>query len=139
MNRYVVDTDILTLFQSGHAAVLDHVQACPAGQLAISIISVEEELRGWFTKLRRAKKCDQLARVYQCLIDAVRFFSNLQVVSFTEPAIARYDNLRKAHRNISKNDLRIAAIVLEHSDTLATANVKDYQAIAGLKIEDWSK
>lgn len=28
MSRYVLDTDILTLFQSGHPVVLEHVQAC---------------------------------------------------------------------------------------------------------------
>jgi tRNA(fMet)-specific endonuclease VapC len=139
MIRYVVDTDIMTLFQSGHAAVLRHVEACPPGDLAISIISIEEELRGWYTKLRRAKKPHQLARVYQRLTDAVRFFSRLQILSFTEPAIARYDDLRKAFRNIGKNDLRIAAIVLEHADTLVTRNLSDFQSISGLKIVDWSK
>ena len=102
-------------------------------------ISVEEELRGWYTKLRRAKKRDQLARVYQRLTDAVRFFSSLQILSFTEPAMARYEELRKSHRRVGKNDLRIAAIALEHDDTLVTRNVSDFQGIPGLKIEDWSK
>ncbi len=135
----MLDTDILTLYQAGHPEVLRHVQACSSGQLALTIISVEEELRGWYTKLRRAKKRDQLARAYQRLTDAVRFFSKLLILSFTEAAIARYEDLRRSHATISKNDLRIAATVLEHGETLVTRNVKDFQSIPGLKIEDWSK
>ncbi len=139
MNRLVLDTDILTLFQAGHPAVLRRAQTCSAGQLALTIISVEEELRGWYTRLRRAKKPDQLAIVYQRLTDAIRFFSRLEILSFPVAAIARYNQLRSSYRSMSKNDLRIAAIVLEQGDTLVTRNVKDFQAIAGLMIEDWSK
>jgi tRNA(fMet)-specific endonuclease VapC len=139
MTRYVLDTDILTLFQLGNPEVLRHVQECSSGQLAITIISVEEELRGWYTKVRQAKKPDQLARAYQHLTDAIRFLANLELLSFTEPAIARYEGLRKSHSTKGKNDLRIAAIVLEHGNTLVTRNVSDFQAIPGLTIEDWSK
>ena len=94
MSLYLLDTDILTLFQQGHPAVLVHVRRCAPTQLAVSIISVEEELRGWFTKLRRAKKREQLARAYQRFTDAVRFVSGLQILSFTEAAIIRFDELR---------------------------------------------
>ena len=139
MNRLVLDTDILTLFQAGNPAVLRRAQECSAGQLALTIITVEEELRGWYTKLRRAKKREQLARVYQRLTDAIRFFSKLEILSFPEAAIARYEQLRTSHRSIGKNDLRIAAIVLEDGDTLVTRNVSDFRPIPGLKIEDWSK
>ena len=139
MMLYILDTDILTHFQAGQPAVLAHVRACPADQLAISIISVEEELRGWYTMLRRAKKPDQLARAYQRLTEAVRFFANLRILSFTEPAIARYEQLRKSCSAIGKNDLRIAAIVLENGGTLVTRNLSDFQSIPGLTIEDWSK
>jgi tRNA(fMet)-specific endonuclease VapC len=139
MNCYVLDTNTITLYQHGHAGVVQQVQARPLAQLAVAIISVEEELTGWYTKLRRARKRDQLARVYQRLTDAVRFLSRFQVLSFTEPAIVRYEGLRKSHRHISKNDLRIAAIVLEQKSTLVTANVRDFQQIPGLSMEDWSK
>jgi hypothetical protein len=32
--------------------------------LAITVISVEEQLSGWYRRLRQAKKPEQLARVY---------------------------------------------------------------------------
>jgi tRNA(fMet)-specific endonuclease VapC len=139
MTQYVLDTDILSLYQSGHPAVVQQVHGHAADQLAVSVISVEEQLTGWYTKLRRAKKRDHLARAYQRLASAVSFLSHAQILAFPEPAIVRYENLRTVHRHIGKNDLRIAAIVLEHGATLATRNVQDFQQIPGLKIEDWSK
>jgi tRNA(fMet)-specific endonuclease VapC len=139
MSLYVLDTDILSLYQTGHPAVVQHVQSRPADQLAITVITVEEQLTGWYTKLRRAKKRDQLARAYQRLANAVSFLSQLQILPFPEPAIVRYENLRSSHRQLGKNDLRIAAIVLDVVATVVTRNLQDFQQISGLRIEDWSK
>ena len=89
MNLYVLDTDIMTLYQHGHPLVVQEVLAHPLLDLAITVISVEEELTGWYTKLRQVRKRDQLARVYQRLSAAVPFFARFQILSFTEPAIIR--------------------------------------------------
>jgi tRNA(fMet)-specific endonuclease VapC len=139
MSLYVLDTDIMTLYQHGHPGVVQQVLAHPVAQIAIAVISVEEELTGWYTKLRQVRKRDQLARVYQRLTDAVPFFASFQILSFTEPAIVRYEKLRAAHRSTGKNDLRIAAIALENGATVVTRNVRDFKHVAGLTIEDWSK
>ncbi len=139
MSFNVLDTDTLSLYQVGHAAVVRNVLAQLATDLAVSVITIEELLTGWYTKLRRAKKRDQLARAYQRLTDAVRLLTNFELLSFTEPAILRYEQLRKAHRHASKNDLRIAAIVLENTGTLVTRNTTDFQGIKGLRLADWSK
>jgi tRNA(fMet)-specific endonuclease VapC len=85
MSLVVLDTDVLTLYQLGDPAVVRRVQSLPLSQLGVSVISIEEELTGWYTRLRRARKRDQLARVYQRLTDSVRFLARFQIVSFTEP------------------------------------------------------
>jgi tRNA(fMet)-specific endonuclease VapC len=126
-------------YQHGHPRVVQQVLAHPATELAIAVISVEEELTGWYTKLRQARKRDQLARVYQRLSEAVPFFARFQILSFTELAIIRYESLRAAHRHVGKNDLRIAAIALEQDATVVTRNSGDFKQVAGLKIEDWSE
>ena len=113
MKRFVLDTDILTLYQKGHSGVVERVQAHPLDKLAVTVISVEQQLTGWYTKLRRAKKPDQLARAYKHLTDATRFLVRFEILTFSEAAIARYEALRTAHRRLDKSDLRIAAIVLE--------------------------
>jgi tRNA(fMet)-specific endonuclease VapC len=139
MNVTVLDTDVLTLYQRGDPEIVRRVQVVPMSQLAVTVISVEEELTGWYTRLRRARKRDQLAAVYQRLADAVRFVARFHIFSFTEPAIDRFERLRASHRRSGGNDLRIAAIVLEQGVVLATRNVRDFRQIRGLHIEDWSR
>lgn len=139
MSLIVLDTDVLTLFQRGDPSVLRRVGTRPASQLAVTVISVEEELTGWYSRVRRARKRLDLANAYQRLTETIRFLAGVQVLSFPEPAIIRFESLRAAHRRLGRNDLRIAAIVLEQGAVLATRNVRDFQQIRGLPIEDWSK
>ena len=136
---YVLDTDILTLYQGLHAAVWHRARQRRPDELAITVISVEEQLSGWYRRLRQARKPDQLAVVYQRLATTVQLLSGWQILSFTQPAIIRYDQLRAARLNVRKMDLRIAAIALENSATVVTRNRQDFLRIPGLQIEDWSQ
>src|SRR5262245_3837953 len=138
MSLYVLDTDILTLMRQAHPAVARNVQAHPLPDLAVTVITVEEQLTGWYTWLRRARQRDELARVYEHLADNVRAFGPFRILSFTEPAILRYEDLLKLKLNIGKMDLRIAAITLEHGGTLVTRNLRDFQRVPGLTVEDWT-
>lgn len=71
MSLFVLDTDTLVLFQEGHESVCRRVLSCPMDDLAISVITVEEQLSGWYTLLRRARSNEKLAGAYQRLADAV--------------------------------------------------------------------
>ena len=51
MSLHVLDTDTLSLLQDGHAAVVSRVAACLTANLAITVISVEEQLSGWYRRL----------------------------------------------------------------------------------------
>ncbi|HXG08518.1 MAG TPA: type II toxin-antitoxin system VapC family toxin [Gemmataceae bacterium] len=139
MSLYVLDTDILTLLRGGHPAVRRRVESHPVTDLAITVISVEEQLTGWYTQLRRVKKREALARVYQQLVDSVRFFAPLTILSFTESAIARYENLKALKLNIGKKDLCIAAITLENSGILVSRNVSDFRRVPSLIVENWAE
>jgi tRNA(fMet)-specific endonuclease VapC len=114
------------------------VEAHPLAALAVTVISVEEQLSGWYTQLRRATRREALARAYQQLTDCVRVLAHFQILSFTEAAIIRYEGLKAQKLNVPKMDLRIGAIVLECGGTLVTRNLRDFQRIPHLKIEDWS-
>lgn len=139
MSRFLLDTDTLSLFQSGHPGVTQRLAARTEAVVSVAVISVEEQLRGWFTRVRRAKKRTELAEVYLRFANAIRFLAGLHIEPFTESAIARYEGLRKVHRSAGKNDLRIAAIALESGLTVVTRNLRDFAPITGLQIEDWSK
>jgi tRNA(fMet)-specific endonuclease VapC len=139
MNFYILDTDVLTLYQMGDSVVVGQVMRQFWSGLAVTVISVEEQLSGWYTRLRRAKDQEELASVYQRLTDTIQSLARFRVLSFTAGAIRRYEELRSKKLKVSKNDLRIAAIVLEAGGILATRNIRDFHRIPGLRIEDWSK
>jgi tRNA(fMet)-specific endonuclease VapC len=138
MSLYVLDTDVVVLFQEGHRRVCSAVLARPLDQLSISVITVEEQLSGWYTLLRRAKGQAQLARTYQRLADNVSMLADFRLLSFTEPAIARFESLKSLKLGIRHMDLRIAAIALENEAILVTRNARDFRSIPSLTIEDWA-
>ncbi len=138
MTLHVLDTDTLVLFQEGHGEVCRRVLSKPVDELATTAITVEEQLSGWYTLLRRAKDARQLAHAYQRLVDTVQVLGQFHILSFTEPAIDRFIYLKGLKLGVKHADLRIAAITLEHGGTLVTRNVRDFREIPDLPIVDWS-
>jgi len=138
MTPYILDTDTLSLLQHGHPKVSQNVGARSPADIAITVISLEEQLSGWFTALRKARRPDDLARVYGRLTDTVRSLARLTILPFTTAAIARYQHLVGMRLNVGRMDLRIAAIVLEHGGTLITRNIRDFGRVSGLILEDWT-
>ena len=138
MTPYILETDTLTLAQQGHPRVSQQCQARPTSDLAITVISVEEELSGWYTMLRKARRPHDLARAYQRLAVMVPFLAQWKILPFTTAAIARAQYLIGLRLNVRHMDLRIAAIVLEDGGTLVTRNTRDFSRVPGLVLEDWS-
>ena len=54
MSLYILDTDHVSLFQKNHAGLISRIGAVEPTAIAVSIITVEEQLRGWFKEIRRA-------------------------------------------------------------------------------------
>jgi tRNA(fMet)-specific endonuclease VapC len=138
MTPYVLDTDTLTLYQENHPAVVGHLAQHPPADIAITVLTVEEQLSGWYTRLRRAKDVDDLAAVYEHLTATAASLGRFRILSFTKPAILRFEQLRAAKLSVAKMDLRIAAVTLEVGGTVVTRNRRDFQRVPGLVIEDWS-
>lgn len=138
MSPYALDSDILSLAQYGHAKVNRVLLSQPPRRVAITVISVEEQLTGWYTLLRRIKRPDQVAIAYQSLADSVRFLARFPILSYTERAIARYEQLDAMKLNVRKMDLRIAAIALENGCIVVTRNERDFRRVPGLVVENWA-
>jgi tRNA(fMet)-specific endonuclease VapC len=126
------------LFQDGHATICKRARKHPQNELAITVLSVEEQLSGWYTALRRAKRIDRLAWAYRRLAENVRFLSRIHIVAFDEAAVLRYQELTKLKLKVRKTDLRIAATVLENGATLVTRNSRDFKHVTGLVFTHWS-
>ena len=73
MKRYVLDSDILSLLQHNHAAVRASFLAHTADELCVAVVTVDEQLRGWYTTVRSAKKREELAPATQTSRSRSRF------------------------------------------------------------------
>lgn len=54
MSLYVLDTDHLSLLQRGNEAIRQHLLAIPATEIAITVVTLEEQLRGWLALIHKA-------------------------------------------------------------------------------------
>jgi tRNA(fMet)-specific endonuclease VapC len=139
MSLYVLDTDHLSLYRYGHPEVSAHIEATPADQLAVTIITIEEQLRAWYTQVRRARGRDRLARAYQGLFEVAETSKYIRVLPFTSRAVERYLDLRSQLPRVGKMDLSIAAIALEYDGIVVTRNRRDFEQVPHLQLEDWSQ
>jgi tRNA(fMet)-specific endonuclease VapC len=139
MSLYVLDTDHLSLYRYGHPEVSAHIEATPADQLAVTIITIEEQLRAWYTQVRRARDRDRLARAYQGLFEVAETSKYIRVLPFTSHAVERYLDLRSQLPRLGKMDLAIAAIALEYDGIVVTRNRRDFEQVPDLQLEDWSQ
>jgi tRNA(fMet)-specific endonuclease VapC len=139
MSLFVLDTDILTLFEREHPTVVARIAEHSPEEIAISVVTVEEQLSGWYAQLRQAKQAERLAWAYRQLAATVRFLRHAHILDFDEAAIQHYEDLKRLRLKVRKMDLQIAATALQHGGTVVTRNLQDFTRVPGLTIEDWSK
>jgi tRNA(fMet)-specific endonuclease VapC len=138
MSLYIFDTDTLSLYEHGHVAIHNRASALAPGELAVTVLSVEEQIAGRFAKVRRARQVDEIARAYYGLANTIGMLSRFPILSYTEPAIARYDHLLTLKLGVGKMDLRIGAVALENCGIVVTRNLRDFQRIPNLSVENWA-
>lgn len=139
MSLYVLDTDHLSLYRYGHPEVSAHIEATSAEQLAVTIITIKEQLRAWYTQVRRARDAEHLARAYQGLLEVAETSKFIRVLPFTPGAVERYLHLRSQLPRLGKMDLSIAAIALESAAIVVTRNRRDFEQVPHLEVQDWSQ
>lgn len=137
LNTFVLDTDHVTLHQRGHPQVIAQCRRLPPNLLAVTVISIEEQMRGRLAQIGRNQ--EDVAASYGRLGATLDYFCELIVLPFDAAAHRRFDQLRGEGIRIGTLDLRIAAIVLQRSAILVTRNRRDFERVPGLKLEDWSQ
>ena len=138
MSLYVLDTDHVTLFQQAHPVVVQCVAAVEPEALAVTVITAEEQLRGWLKAIRRASSGSRLVWAYAGLRAALGYFNSVHLLDFDQAAYARYEELRRQKIRIGTQDLRIAAIVLSVEGILVTRNRRDFERVPSLVFQDWT-
>jgi tRNA(fMet)-specific endonuclease VapC len=86
MTLWILDTDHVSLFQSGHPLVTQRVQSIDPNALAVTIVTVEEQMYGRLNRIRRAKSPEDLSLAYINLNRTLAYFKTIDVVDFVGEA-----------------------------------------------------
>lgn len=133
MPLYVLDTDHLSLMQRGNKIISNKLLSITSSELAITIISWEEQLRGWLAVINKVNSGEQLIKAYQQLKLATLSFSQLNILDYNHQSDQLFDQFRKQKIRIGTQDLRIATIVITNNGILLTRNQKDFTQVPSLQ------
>ncbi|HLH25002.1 MAG TPA: PIN domain-containing protein [Chloroflexota bacterium] len=132
---YLLDTDILShsLRRAPSPALIARIAAVAPAQRLTSCITVGELLYGAHRVARLQP--DLLQRIESLLL------AHVTMVPFDEAAARRYGALRayleRQGTPLADADLRIAAIALVRGLVMVTGNVRHFQRVPGLVVENW--
>ena len=77
----------------------------------MTIVTVEEQIRGRFDIIRRANTTSRQVQAYAALQTTLYYFQRLPVFEFNQDAYDRFVELRRQRIRIGPQDLRITAYV----------------------------
>jgi tRNA(fMet)-specific endonuclease VapC len=138
MTLYLLDTDHLSLYQRGNAAVLNHLTGKVPAQVFISMITAEEIMRGRLAQIRAAKNEVEHIKACYWLGEGLELLKEFAILPYDPLASQHYQTLRQQKLRVGSQDLRIAAVALAAQATLVTANRIHFAQVSGLSLEDWT-
>jgi tRNA(fMet)-specific endonuclease VapC len=110
----------------------------PHQPVAVTIITFEEQMRGWLAFVARAKTIERQIIAYRKLHELEDDFETRLILDFDEQAAIEYRGLLRRRLRIGTMDTKIAAIALAQRATLITRNLVDFRKVPGLDAQDWT-
>jgi tRNA(fMet)-specific endonuclease VapC len=136
----ILDTDHLSEFDRGSEAGerLRERLINSAEEIAATIISVEEQLRGWLAQIHRLNN-DPVGQIptYNRLQARIVFYSHWIVLPWDQNCADLFVKLRREGVRIGPMDLKIACIAINRGATLLTRNTVDFAKVPGLTFKNW--
>ena len=102
-----------------------------------TIVTYEEQLRGWLAEIHRTKDVTWQPDAYLDLRRVLDSFNDWEVCDWSAAAADRFRRFRSNGILIGSMDLKIACLTLELKATLLTANTNDFSKVPGLTFKDW--
>jgi tRNA(fMet)-specific endonuclease VapC len=110
----------------------------PVGEaVAVAIVSVEEQMRGWLAAIAKERKAERQVSAYAALMGLFEYFRKYTIVPFDDRAAREFEGLRYAKVRLATMDLKIAATALANGALLLSANRSDFNRVPGLRVENW--
>lgn len=138
----LLDTDQVTILKypaGDHGSrLIQRLDALPEDEVVgVSIISIEEQMRGWLAAIAKERAVKRQVTAYRELANLFEFFAEFTIVPFDEPAADQFDQLRSAKLRLGTMDLKIAATALVNQALLVSGNLRDFKRVPGLRVENW--
>lgn len=138
----LLDTDHATFLKYPESErgtrLVERLKARPSGQVvAVSIVTVEEQMRGWLASIAKERLSRRQVSAYTELARLFEYFRLFHVAQFDDRAADQFDTLRSAKIRLGTMDLKIAAIALVNNALLVSANRRDFERVPGLRVENW--
>ena len=135
----VLDTDHLTAL--GYPSALGQRLAerlnDSGREIAITAISVDEQLSGLLAAIHRRNEPAKQIEPYAELVERLEFLASFLILPWDHDSVVRYTEMKTARIRGGTMDLKIACITLTHDALLLTRNTVHFAAIPGLRIENW--
>lgn len=131
-SNYLLDTNICIELLRGNRDVSRKLIALGEGRCALSVITLYELMFGAYYSKRKEQEVPKVKM----------FVERFPIIPLADAAEKYADiktQLRSAGILIDEFDLMIAATALTGDYILATDNIRHFQRIADLKIENWIK
>jgi tRNA(fMet)-specific endonuclease VapC len=106
-------------------------------EVAFTIVSVEEVLRGWLAIIHRLREVQRQLPAYLRLGQLFDVLGEWEVIPFDQKAADQFTSLRRQRIRIGTMDLKIASKALVNNALLLTANLRDFSQVAELRCENW--
>ncbi len=138
---YLMDSDHMSLIDLGGvegARIKERLRAVPPDDVATTIISYEEQTRGWLARIAQMRTPEREIGVYLELKRQLNNYCRIAVVEFDAAAVEIFKRLQQQRVRIGTMDLKIAAIALAHDATVLTRNTQHFAKVPNLKYEDWT-
>ncbi|WP_019868413.1 type II toxin-antitoxin system VapC family toxin [Methylovulum miyakonense] len=132
---YMLDTNILIyLIKNKPPSIAGRINALDKeAALCMSFITYAELLKGAERSTRKVRVLSQLNQLTQVI--PVQYDTN---PGLCQHYAIQFTLLKTAGTPIGANDLWIACHALSQNATLVTHNLREFERIAGLMLEDWA-
>lgn len=134
----MLDTDHLSLSLRGHPKIRERLALIPADEIAITIITAEEQLRGRLAQVGKAASGHARSIAYVYLRKAIIDLAKLNILDYDGNSDSIFEGLKLQRLRAGSQDLRIAAVSLANRAILVTRNRTDFAKVPGLMLEDWT-
>ena len=135
----ILDTDHLSALASERAVSVQLLAklAKSGATVATTVVCLEEHVRGWLARIASARTSNASVAAYAKFQRAVEDLGRGTILPFDAASAARFEQLRSLKLGVGTADLRIAAIALSAGQLLLSRNLRDFERVPGLRVEDW--